>query len=64
MTFHEKYGVRKNISKTFTLYETSHVLLPIILAMPPQVFIGGQTIVLLNTVAKETHTTIPKIFDR
>ena len=33
--------------------------LPIILAIPPQLFIGGQTIVLLKTVAKEIHTTIP-----
>ena len=33
--------------------------LPIIFAIPPQLFIGGQTIVLLKTVAKEIHTTIP-----
>ena len=46
--------------KTFTRYDISYALLPIILAMPPQVFIGGQTIVLLKTVANETHTTIPK----
>ena len=30
-----------------------------ILAIPPQVDIGGHHIVLLNTVAKATHTMIP-----
>ena len=37
-----------------------HNFLPIIFAMPPHVNIGGHHIVLLKTVAKENHTTIPK----
>ena len=48
-------------SNSFILaYELQTNFLPIIFTMPPNVDIGGHHIVLLKTVANETHTTIPK----